>query len=91
MPALVRSASTSLKHSHAKFRALSAAAGLLFSYLVFSLLLPGEASALGLACHSSSAVVCSAHMLVLRLDLQDLKQLLHPADMQVSSSASQAL
>jgi hypothetical protein len=27
--------------------------------------------------------VCSAHILVLRLDLQDLKQLLHPADMQV--------
>lgn len=38
---------------------------------------------LGLACHCSSAVVSSAHLLVLRLDLQDIKQLLHPADMQV--------
>jgi hypothetical protein len=45
----------------------------------------GEASALGHAYHGSSAVVCSAHILVLRLDLHDLKQLLHPADLQVSS------
>ncbi|WIA30393.1 hypothetical protein OEZ86_000479 [Tetradesmus obliquus] len=44
--------------------------------------LAGEASALGHACHASSAVVCSAHILVLRLDLQDLRQLLHPGDMQ---------
>ncbi|KAF6253000.1 hypothetical protein COO60DRAFT_1643534 [Scenedesmus sp. NREL 46B-D3] len=42
----------------------------------------GEASALGQGCHASSAVVCSAHALVLRLDLQDLRQLLHPSDMQ---------
>lgn len=46
----------------------------------------GEACVLGLSQHSSSALVSSAEVIVLRMALQDIKQHLHSADLQVSSA-----
>lgn len=44
----------------------------------------GEAALLGLATHPSAAVVASAHLSALKLQLTDMQQLMHPADLQVS-------
>lgn len=38
---------------------------------------------LGLSSHANTAVVASAHLAVLKLQLSDLQQLVHAADLQV--------
>jgi hypothetical protein len=43
----------------------------------------GEAALLGLTAHASSAVVSTAHLSALKLQVTDLQQLMHPADLQV--------
>lgn len=43
----------------------------------------GEGALLGLTTHASSAVVSTAHLSALKLQMTDLQQLMHPADLQV--------
>lgn len=43
----------------------------------------GEGALLGMATQTNSAVVSSAHLSALKLQVADMQQLMHPADLQV--------